>query len=132
MIRKTPPMPAGVHEHVHPEARDTLQVVDEVELVLLIELLHLARDQDLLDEPPRLLIGHGPKRDLDQVAVMPNDRRTAGREVQIARLLIGHQTQEGVDASHQLSLRGLFRTIEANSSLLLALAYASSAETTSA
>ena len=87
-------------EDVHAKAGASLEVVSEVDLAIAFERDALLVVHDLPEEAARLFFGERAKRQGDEVAVVANDRHVAGVEMQIARLLVEDESQEGVDSRH--------------------------------
>lgn len=81
-------------EGVDPEARHTRHFEREVGLEELLEVLALLVVHDVVDQRVHLFVIQGRQIDPAHVAVDPNHRRQACREVQIRRALLGAEGKQ--------------------------------------
>jgi hypothetical protein len=87
---------AGLLEDVGAEAPHARELVDEVDLALGLEALALLGRQDFEQEAAGVGLGEHAEIERHQIAVVADDGRHAGVEVQIAGLLLDDQAQERV------------------------------------
>ncbi len=109
---------AALLEAREAEAADAGEADADVELAGVLELLELARRQQLGEQLARLRVRQRLVGELQQLAVDLDQDRRAGREVDVGRALLGHQPQDAfhVAATHPRSLQ------LRSSSLMLVLA----------
>ena len=109
---------AALLEARETEAADAGEADADVELAGVLELLELARRQQLGEQLARLRVRQRLVGELQQLAVDLDQDRRAGGEVDVGRALLGHQPQDAlhVAATHARSLQ------LRSSSLMLVLA----------
>ena len=83
---------ARLLEQVGAKASHLGQFVDEVQLLIAIEGRALLGRKDFQQKPTRVGLAQGAKVERHQIAVVANQGHHAGVKVQIARLLLNHQT----------------------------------------
>src|SRR5262245_9761765 len=82
------------------EATHALDAEREVELALLLEFLLLGLREEAVGEVLRVGPAERRMRQRDQLAVEPDHRRAARRQVQVRRTALDPLAQERLDAGH--------------------------------